>query len=371
MKRTVCIAVLIMAAVWVQAQKVTFYSPEFEEGVRQHIGLTAGANVLQTQTDTITCLDLSGLDITDIRDAVYLTAVTRLDLSYNSITDVSPLLPLESLRELNLSNNKLEDISILAFVQAESLEVDVTCNYISDFSYFYSPGLCDFTFLGMGMQLEKDAPYFDVFQFYADVDDDGQQVVSYRGYTNMPVSFSIGGEVSQESVQLDGGTYLLRIPEDIKETVEVALTNGEQSEKTYVVPPARYSVDAGKTIVLTTGLPEDYSLSYARASTGTVNIVGNAIEYTAPDEIVSDVVDFSYYQGTTLKGYSRYYVRKLRKGNANGDNEVDAKDIVEVVNSIMGKSSANFDGQAADTNDDNLHNITDIIQIVNIIIGEP
>ena len=153
MKKIVSIAVLMLTAMVVNAQKVTFYSQEFENGVRYHIGLGESDNVLQTHTDTITTLNLSGLGITDIRDAVYLTAVTKLDLSYNSITDVSPLLTLSSLRELNLSNNKLEDINILAFVEAESMEVDVSNNYISDFSYFYTPGLCDFTFMGMGLQM--------------------------------------------------------------------------------------------------------------------------------------------------------------------------------------------------------------------------
>ena len=67
-----CLAVMVMT---VQAQKVTFFSPEFELGVRLHLGLEADEDVLQSQTDTITSIDLSGWGIRDIRDVVYLTAV--------------------------------------------------------------------------------------------------------------------------------------------------------------------------------------------------------------------------------------------------------------------------------------------------------
>jgi hypothetical protein len=167
MKKIFCLTCLLAATLTSQAQKVTFFSPEFEEGVRYHIGLGEADDVLQTQTDTITQLSLSGLDITDIRDAVYLTAVEELDLSYNRITDVSPLLQLESLRVLDLSKNRLENIDALAFCLSERMEVDVSNNYIQDFSYFYTPLTCDFSFLGMGMQSEKDAPYFDLYQFYS------------------------------------------------------------------------------------------------------------------------------------------------------------------------------------------------------------
>ena len=136
MKKIASIAVLMMTAFVAQAQKVTFYSLEFENGIRNYIGLGETDDVLQFQMDTITTLDLSGLGITDIRDAIYLTAVSKLDLSYNNITDISSLLPLASLHELNLSNNQLENIDILAFTQSEQMEVDVTNNYISDFSIF-------------------------------------------------------------------------------------------------------------------------------------------------------------------------------------------------------------------------------------------
>jgi YD repeat-containing protein len=57
-----------------------------------------------------------------------------------------------------------------------------------------------------------------------------------------------------------------------------------------------------------------------------------------------------------------------KAGDVNGDGKVDATDIMEVVNYIMGKSSTNFSKQSADVNKDNIINIADIIQIANIIL---
>ena len=53
------------------------------------------------------------------------------------------------------------------------------------------------------------------------------------------------------------------------------------------------------------------------------------------------------------------------KGDINGDGTVDAKDIVELVNYILGK----LDEKAVDVNGDGVVNIADIVKIINIIMG--
>jgi arabinan endo-1,5-alpha-L-arabinosidase len=55
-------------------------------------------------------------------------------------------------------------------------------------------------------------------------------------------------------------------------------------------------------------------------------------------------------------------------GDANGDGTVNAADIVEVVNYIMGKPSDKFDAEAADANHDGTVNAADIVYIVNLIM---
>ena len=56
------------------------------------------------------------------------------------------------------------------------------------------------------------------------------------------------------------------------------------------------------------------------------------------------------------------------KGDANGDGIVNAADIVEVVNYIMGSPSEKFKKKAADTNSDKTVNAADVVSLVNIII---
>jgi len=54
------------------------------------------------------------------------------------------------------------------------------------------------------------------------------------------------------------------------------------------------------------------------------------------------------------------------KGDANGDGEVNAADIVEVANYIMGSQSNNFMFDGADANGDRVINAADIVKITNI-----
>lgn len=56
----------------------------------------------------------------------------------------------------------------------------------------------------------------------------------------------------------------------------------------------------------------------------------------------------------------------VANGDANGDGEIDAADIVEVVNDIMGRPS-NLIKKGADANGDGIVNAADIVTIVNII----
>ena len=62
-------------------------------------------------------------------------------------------------------------------------------------------------------------------------------------------------------------------------------------------------------------------------------------------------------------------VTNVIKGDANGDGEVNVSDIVEIVNYIMGKPSANFVQAAADLNGDGEVNVTDIVKVVSIIMS--
>ena len=56
-------------------------------------------------------------------------------------------------------------------------------------------------------------------------------------------------------------------------------------------------------------------------------------------------------------------------GDANGDGTVNAADIVEIVNYIMGAASAAFNEANADANGDGTVNAADIVAVVNMIMA--
>lgn len=58
----------------------------------------------------------------------------------------------------------------------------------------------------------------------------------------------------------------------------------------------------------------------------------------------------------------------IKKGDANSDITVNAADIVEMVNYIMGNPSDRFNNTASDMNNDGVVNDADIKEVVNIIM---
>lgn len=67
--------------------------------------------------------------------------------------------------------------------------------------------------------------------------------------------------------------------------------------------------------------------------------------------------------------FSETFALGMIPGDANGDGEVNVSDIVEIVNDIMGKTSAKFVRVAADVNEDGEVNVTDIVKVVSIIMS--
>lgn len=376
MKQIISIALLLATALTAQAQKVTFYSPEFEYGVKQHLALGENDDVLQAHTDTITRLSLTGLGISDIRDAVYLPQVQELDLSYNNIDDVSPLLPLDSLRRVDLSNNQLESINILALSNVDTMEVDVTNNYIGDFSYFYSPTHCEFTLLGMGLQQDKNAPYFDVYQLFVDINVEGKPEVFYRGYTNMEAAANILCGEAQTAATMDGDTRSAVVPGSPTAAAMVVLTNGERADTTWVVPPTEYELEASATLTIATGLPEDYTIASAYSKNGIeATVDGVNISYTATEDFDTDTLYISYYEGSRLRGFSEFYIVNPNAistllGDANNDRRVNIADITAVINKISGRQPTRFIQQNVDFNNDGKITEVDITPLINIILGK-
>lgn len=306
-------SIIMIVGLWLsvahaQGQEVAFASPSVEEGVRQHLGFTEEEPIGFTQLDTITTLDLSHRGITDIRDVVLMPKLRMLDLSDNRVADLQPLCALDSLEWVDLSYNALRGINDLFFSSAKSLTVNVAFNHIRDFSLFGSMSSCSFVLEGAGLQFDENAPYFEVFDFYADVDDDDNPFVCYRGFTNMEAGASLICGSLHTAAQMDGNANSISLPGHLSATTQAILSNGVMGDTTWVVPPTRRSVADGGELSIITQLPESYEIGYLQALHGTVSADGLTLHYTAPSPAVADTIYLSYYEDNRTKGFAQLYI---------------------------------------------------------------
>ncbi len=371
MKRLAILSCFVIAALAMQAQTVNFYSEEFGEGVRQHLELQPNDLVSQSSMDTITSIDLSGLGIKDIRDVVYLPSVKRLDLSYNKLTDISPLLALDSLRFVDLSFNYLENINILALSCADSLEVDVANNYLKDFSYFFTPTLCLFNLVGMYLQLDKAAMYMDVYHLFCDVNERGNAVVVYRGYTNMDGDAVISCNRKHASAQLDGASHTVLVPGWPQGPSIVTLSVGELGDTTWVLPPVTRRIAAGADVAIETGLPEGYRIGMSNVLHGTVTVDGTNLMYTAPVDLDRDTVYISYYEGWQLRGFTEYRminVDNVMAGDVDGDDRVNIDDLAVLIDYLLTGKSDDVNLSNADCYVDGRINVDDLAVLIDYLL---
>ena len=372
MKRIIILIAAGCMAFSARSQTITFHSPEFEIGVKKHLELGLDDQVIQSQTDTITMLDLSNLGITDVRDLCYLPNVRSLNLSTNGISDISPLLALDSLQRVDLSWNKLESIDLLAFASSGELLAYIGYNYIQDFGFLMSPSACHLNLIGMGGQLVKDAPYFDVCNLCADMDADGVPVLNYRGYTNMEDAAFVDCGTVHEAAVMDGDTYTVTLS-GITETTKAYLGNGAAGDSTYVVPPANLEVEPGESLTFATGLPEGYSLrGFSPAQQGTMEIEGTNLVYTPAEGFESEEYMFAYYEGMQLRGFSKVTLRPevFVLGDANGDGHVRVGDVSAILNYLVGLVPANFKAKRADANGDGKIRVGDASAVLTMIVNQ-
>ncbi len=368
--------IMIISACWLsvsvkaQGQELTFVSSAVEEGIRQHLNITDDESINFLQLDTITTLDLSRRGISDIHDLVLLPKLRSLDLSDNVVDDLRPLVVLNSLEWVDLSYNNLKGINDLFYSTSKKLTINVAFNYIRDFSIFGSISSCNFTLEGAGLQLNDDAPYFDVCKFVCDATE-SPAVVYCLVRTNMDEAVRLQCVGEETEVPIDGEYFKHELQYGGEEPLPIVLTNGMVSETAYLVLPKYKWAGDGETVTLTTGLPDGYTLSHAFAGYGTVEVAGNTLQYTAPAEAVEDVVNFCYYEGETLKGFSRFYVNKDRMGDVNRNGVVDIADVVLIINHNLGQQPVGtFVPRVADVDGNSSINVNDAIRIAEYIVGK-
>ncbi len=93
---------------------VEFSSWEFEQAVRQALGLADDEIITASYIEGVTNLDLSGAGLEDISDISKFTGLKVLNLSKNKPVDINALAQLTELTSVDLGNCKLSDISVLS-----------------------------------------------------------------------------------------------------------------------------------------------------------------------------------------------------------------------------------------------------------------
>ena len=306
--RLLLIVPLLAVTTAAMAQHVSFASEEIEHGVKSALGLAAEDEVPTAMADTLTTLTLHGRGLTDVSDLLYFPALRELDLSDNELEGISPLQLLDSLQVLDVSRNRLESIDMLYFTQSDSMRVNVSWNHIGDFSIFYSFSHCRFTIDGLYLQTMKDEPQFDVCHFYCDLDGEGKPYLYYRIISNNADSTVLRYESHTATLTADGLSRPYNLDNEVTETTMAVAACGTNADTTYIVPVLTDKALAGETNRYDIGLPDDYSFGYLHCQQGEVRSEGNRLEYVASDTLTSDVIDFCYLKGSTLKGFSRLYL---------------------------------------------------------------
>lgn len=91
-----------------------FPDSKLEDAVRAALGKPENAEILETDLQELTCLDIGKSGITDLSGIGYCSNLDTLTAWDNDIADLSPLSGLQNLACLFLGNNRISDLSPLS-----------------------------------------------------------------------------------------------------------------------------------------------------------------------------------------------------------------------------------------------------------------
>ena len=112
---------------------VTIPDANLRVAIETALGKARGAPITRTEMASLTRLEASNSDISDLTGLEFATGLTPLNLSYNIISDITPLSGLIKLTSLDLSNNIISDITPLSGL-TDLTSLDLSVNAIRDIS---------------------------------------------------------------------------------------------------------------------------------------------------------------------------------------------------------------------------------------------
>ena len=298
------------------AQEINFYSAELDSAIRVQLGIAATEPIVEEMTDTITTLDLQGLEISDIRDLVYFPSLENLNLAYNGIRDISPLTGLRNLRYLNIQSNFLETVDLLAFSESLQMTVILSSNYITDFYAITHSPQCLFSIIGMNLQY----PYnYEVRSFYTDYDLPVSEGIVTSDFWSLHARDTFYVENSGLQYQVLPDTVQ---QQNINATGNLVYLTAETQimDSTWFVPPVTIKTE-NNSISLAPEFPvEDYTVLSVETLNSNVEIRNDSIVLIGEESILQDTVKvafgYLYPNGISrLKGYTYFIVGKESGSN--------------------------------------------------------
>ena len=212
MKKYIYIALYLLSSTTTYSQNYLFADTLIQYTTAVHVNLPYNSQVPQSAVDTITSLDCSGLGITDISDLAGFSMLKSINLSYNEIEDVTILASLPNIRNINLSNNRLTSIDVLAFPETDTLSIDVSHNYIDDFTLFTDNTIAIFNIFGQYVQKKSFVEtYYNALTLSPVTNNCQKFNVSYSIWSNNPdTTFIHFGDSLKSAINVDGYTNLLQ-----------------------------------------------------------------------------------------------------------------------------------------------------------------
>lgn len=283
--------------------QVQFKSPEFEIGIRRHLNINQTAVINLTSMDTIRKIDLSGLNIKDVNDVIFIKKIKNLDLSNNQIKDISPLLSLPHLQVLNVSNNNITNIATFSFSDKRNFKLIVTGNEVSNFSYLAPSTFANVETVGANRQKVAE-PTFLLNDLFTITRTNGQAKIHYNIWDNtnncVPFTMAYGDSNTNTSLQCNSYTNNLDYNYTNAGFKVITITRDNQTLNTHFVAPYTFTYDMGQYYPIALNLPSEINLVSLENtnSLGTATISSNQINYE-PLAIGNDTIKVKYKYSTS------------------------------------------------------------------------
>lgn len=300
MKKTIYLIFIIPMLNFAQVQ---FKSAEFEIGIRKHLNLSQTELINLNSIDTIKKIDLSGLNIRDVNDVIYLKKIKILNLANNQIIDISPLLSLPRLNVLNIAGNNIENISSFTFSDKRSFKLIVSDNQISDFQNLQTATFSNVVVIGNDRQ-QVESPNFLLNNLYTLTQSNGQAIIKYNIWDNLNdcLQFTInyGDGNSNNSLQCDSYTKTQNYSYSNSGFKTINITRENKVLTTHFVAPYNFTFDISQNYPINLSLPGEINLVSLENTTnlGTATILNNEVNYQ-PTTIGNDIIKVKYRYGTS------------------------------------------------------------------------